>query len=96
MFQKMWGTHAGWAHGVVFAADLKSLAAYGSVPMGSLSPLAPSRTVSLPKKARRTERRISNSSTSSASGELHADETVHGDTLAERIKLRRRYSRLNP
>ncbi|KAI0320749.1 DNA glycosylase [Amylostereum chailletii] len=102
-FTSVWGEHAGWAHSVLFTADLKSFSSHG-LPTPSPSPQVPfapraseSEADHLPTLSQRTKKRKR-----AAPSNLVIDATtsVQGDTgdlsdtdtmsLVDRVKGRRR------
>ncbi|EJD42201.1 DNA glycosylase [Auricularia subglabra TFB-10046 SS5] len=96
-FVDLWGDYAGWAHSVLFTADLKSFASYGIVaptPSPAVSPSKPGAATPLgaspspsPTKRKRAARATA-APVDSTNIELDAE--TEGDDLASRVKARKR------
>jgi len=99
-FCNVWGEYAGWAHSVLFTADLKAFSDYGLLtPIPSPSKAAtfsrvPEGYISAPTNSPR-KRRIKQVSTQDAGNTPRTEDSLmEGSSLAERIKKRRRVSRM--
>jgi len=99
-FHGVWGNHAGWAHSVLFTADLKAFSDYGLVPLSrkqdasihravvgaSSSNLARKRSVNLKQVQTQDVPKLGEGPRTGDDGPAEAS------SLAERVKKRRRVS----
>jgi len=100
-FYNMWGEYAGWAHSVLFTADLKAFADYGlltpipSPRKAATSSQAPEGYLSVPIQSSR-KRRIKQVHVQDAleqrSIPRREESPMEGSSLLERVKKRRRAS----
>lgn len=86
----IWGEYSGWAHSVLFTADLKAFSAYGlhedhESPSTSVAPSVVSESARSTKEPGPSSKRKPSSTTES--GSYWQDEGTH---LFERVKKRRR------
>ncbi|KAI0256938.1 DNA glycosylase [Lactifluus subvellereus] len=99
-FYSVWGDYAGWAHSVLFTADLKSFSDYGlptPTPSPSKQDVAISRPAedyfSVPVRSSRKQsaKKVRTRDTSERGGALPIDHgAAEASSLAERVKKRRR------
>ncbi|GAB1517169.1 8-oxoguanine glycosylase ogg1 [Rhizoctonia solani] len=85
-FANTWGPHAGWAHSVLFTADLKSFANFGLNPAAAV--VADGATLPLPSPALITGE--------IPLGELSTSDSVKHEESSQRPASRRRKSKLEP
>jgi len=99
-FYSVWGDYAGWAHSVLFTADLKAFSDYGlptPTPSPSKQDIAISRpaedyfSVPIRSSRKRSAKKVRIQDTSERGGALPIDHSAaEASSLAERVKKRRR------